>query len=203
MKRLLLPFLFLVPLASYAQTSNSTEPPSLLDKGILNVGLNIGSGGQANDSQTSLHFSPRLQYFVANRWAFALDGRYEQKKSSRDRFIGAGLSTRVYFLNARRLAIFGQAGAVVGQSRDYYTNDWGWCGVGRPNDYQPERNHSNSVDLQAAASTGVRYSLCKRLSLEASVERVLFDSRSGDSRGCSYTITGAWRAGVGVNYRLR
>lgn len=200
MKKLLFPFLFLVSLANHAQSPAAAETPSLLDKGVLNVGLNFGSGEQANDSQASLHFSPRLQYFVANRWALALDGRYEQKKSSRDRFLGAGLSTRVYFLNARRLAIFGQAGAVVGQTRSY-DNFW-YCGVGETNS-EPKRNYAQVVDLQAAASTGIQYSLCKRLSLEASIERVLFDSRAGDLRGCSYTIAGAWRAGVGVNYRLR
>lgn len=200
MKKLLLPLLFLIPLASHAQSPAAAKTPSLLDKGTLNVGLNFGSGAQANDSQASLHFSPRLQYFVANRWAFALDGRYEQKKSSRDRFLGAGLSTRVYLLNARRLAVFGQAGAVVGQTRDNYTLIR--CGVGIPIDYQPESGYSNSVDLQAAASTGIQYNLCKRLSLEASIERVLFDSRDGDSRGCSYTVTGAWWGSVGVNYRL-
>ncbi len=203
MKNFLLPLLFLVPLANYAQSPDIAGPPSLPDKGTINVGLNVGGGEQANDSQNSLHFSPRLQYFVANRWAIALDGRYEQSKASRDRFLGAGLSTRVYFLNARRLAMFGQAGAVVGQSRDYYNNDWGWCGVGRPDNYQPESSYSNLVGLQAAAGVGVQYSLCKRLSLEASVERVLFDSRDGDLRGCSYTLTGAWRGNVGVNYRLR
>lgn len=200
MKKLLLPLLFLVPLASYAQTFNPTEPPALLNKGILNVGLNVGSGEQANDSQTSLHFSPRLQYFVANRWAVALDGRYEQKRASKNRFLGAGLSTRVYFLNARRLAVFGQAGAIIGQTRNY--DSWWYCSVGEVGP-PPEKHYFQVVDLQASTSAGIQYSLCKRLSLEASFERVLFDSRSGDSRGCSYTITGAWRAGVGVNYRLR
>lgn len=199
MKKLLLPLFFLVSLNSHAQ-SPAVEAPALLDKGTINVGLNVGSGEQANDSQTSLHFSPRLQYFVANGWAFALDGRYEQKKASRDRFLGAGLSTRIYFLNARRLAVFGQAGAIVGQTRNY--DRFWYCAVGQVGP-PPEKHYFQVVDLQASASAGVQYSLCKRLSLEASVERVLFDSRSGDSRGCSYTITGAWRAGVGVNYRLR
>ncbi len=174
-----------------------------LHKGNLVAGLSFGSGQQANDRETSLNFTPRLQYFVANHWSIALDGRYEQKKDSYNRYLGAGLSTRYYTLRAHRLSLFGQASATLGQTRDH-DFFWGWCGTGLPSDYQSTRYHSKRLDLQTALSAGTQYALGKRLSMEASIERVLFDTRTGDAYDLSCgTINGAWRANVGINYRLR
>ena len=197
-----LPFLFaILPLASIAQTSAPwLTGPSPIDKGTLNVGVGFGSGQQDNGWETSLHFAPRLQYFIASGWSVALDGRYEQKKASRNYFLGGGLSTRIYFFQSRRLGVFGQAGAALGQTRNY--DDLWFCGVGLT-ESQLRQTHIKSVDLQAAASAGLQYSLCRRLSVEAGVERVLFDSRFGGAYGCGTGLAKSWRANVGVNYRLR
>ncbi len=193
-----------MPLIGRAQTTASQPANQPFGgKGTLSVGIGFGGGQQANDLTNSLHISPRIQYFVADRWSLSLDGRYEKKWQSFNHFLDGGLSTRYYFLQARRLGAYGQARATLGQTRDHDFY-WGWCGVGLPDDYQSTRYHSKRLDIQAAVGTGLQYNVCGRLSLEAGVERVLLDTRLGYGYDLSNDgLNGAWRGNIGVNYRLR
>jgi len=166
----------------------------LLGKGHLAVGISAAQGYKGS-RQTTISFNPRMQYFLADGWSVALEGRYLKSTSSDFpnsfpfTYVGAGLSTRYYFLRGSRFALFAQLGASYGQSKynryeplDPYTTMNG--GV---------RNNN----WQTNAGLGAHYRLGKRWSLEVTAERSWLPS--------SYLTPdfSRWQASIGLNYRLK
>lgn len=160
----------------------------LLGKGRVNVGVSAGQGYKGSYSTTNF-YSPRIQYFLADAWSVALEGRYLKSASFYPfTYLGAGLSTRYYFLRGNRFALFAQLGAAYGQSK-YEKFD--------PVDVPASINGIRNNNWQTNAGLGAHYRLGKRWSLEATAERSWLQS--------SY-LTPAynrWQASIGINYQLK
>jgi hypothetical protein len=175
------------PFYGYAQVADDKQQ-ELLGQGRLNVGVSVG-GGSGGYVGNSGHIAPRLQYFLTDGWSVNLEGRYDNNSGSQTAFYGGGLSTRYYFLRARRIALFGQAGLIYGQQR-YYVDATGFSkrGSGTP---------VTDNTLQTNAGLGLHYRIGRRWSLEGDANRVLTNS----SR--SVVDASPWRVNVGVNFRLK
>lgn len=194
MKRYVLLLSLFLPLFGSAQATLDEHQRDLLGKGHLAVGVSVGQGYKGS-RQTTTSFSPRIQYFLADRWSVALEGRYLKSTSSDFpysfpfSYVGAGLSTRYYFLRGRRLALFAQLGALYGQSKyDRY----------EPSDpYTTIKGGARNNNWQTNAGLGAHYRLGKRWSLEATAERSWLPS--------SYLTPdfNRWQASIGLNYRLK
>ena len=175
MKRLFLLALALSAVTgSFAQVNRTPDhaadkQPDLLSQGKLHVGLNVNVGYGGSLVGMTGRVVPRLQYFLKDGWSVALEGRYETT-GNQFRYVGAGLSTRYYFIRDRRLAVFGQAGATYGQSRylTYYSS------ANPYNPINPGTLHEQKTNaLQVLAGLGVHYRIANRWSLEAVAERTL------------------------------
>jgi outer membrane scaffolding protein for murein synthesis (MipA/OmpV family) len=171
-----------------SQILPNAKQQDLLGKGHLNVGFSVGQGYKGSSSTTT-YYGPRIQYFLADGWALALEGRYLKSNSYYPfTYLGAGLSTRYYFLRSNRFAVFAQLGAMYGQS-NYDKYD--------PVDPFRSMDGVRNNNWQTNAGLGIHYRLGKRWSLEATAERSWLQS--------SY-LTPAynrWQASVGINYRLK
>lgn len=180
-------------LAQVSPNAQSTDDKQreLLGQGTLNAGVNVSAGYGGYVGLTG-RVVPRLQYFLKDGWSVALEGRYETS-GQQYQYLGAGLSTRYYFVRDRRLALFGQAGATYGQSRyrTYYdpADPYRLYNV---NTYQEYKQPA----WQVAAGLGVHYRLSNRWSLEGVAERTLTNN-VGLFRNYS-----RWQGSVGVNFRL-
>lgn len=193
MKRCVLLLGLFLPLLGSAQTVPDKHQRDLLGKGHLAVGVSAGQGYKGS-RQTTTSFSPRIHYFLADGWSVALEGRYLKSTSSAFpysfpfSYIGAGLSTRYYFLAGNRLALFAQLGVLYGQSKyDRY----------EPTDPYTTMNGIHNNNLQTNTGVGAHYRLGKRWSLEATAERSWLPS--------SYLTPdfNRWQANIGINYRLK
>ncbi|GAB3957225.1 hypothetical protein GCM10028805_49320 [Spirosoma harenae] len=194
MKRCVVLLSLFFPLLGSAQTVFDEHQRDLLDKGHVAVGISAGQG-YSGSRQTTTSFSPRLHYFLADGWSVALEGRYLQSTSSEFpysfpfRYVGAGLSTRYYFLRGNRFALFAQVSAVYGQSTyDRY----------EPADpYTTMKGGARNTNWQTNAGLGAHYRLAKRWSVEATAERSWLPS--------SYLTPdfSRWQASIGLNYQLK
>lgn len=180
-----------------AQVSPNAEPiddkqRDLLGQGTLNVGVNVSAGYSGFVGLTG-RVVPRLQYFLKDGWSMALEGRYETN-GRQYQYMGAGISTRYYFVRDRRLALFGQAGATYGQSRyrSYYDPANPYSIDGSLTNYREYKQPA----WQVSAGLGVHYRLGNRWSLEGVAERTLTNN-TGLFRNYS-----RWQGSVGVNFRL-
>lgn len=191
MKRLFLSVLLLSATASLAQVDRdhrADKQPDLLGQGKLHVGVNVNGGYGGNFVGMTGRVVPRVQYFLKDGWSIALEGRYEANGDF-FRHVGAGLSTRYYFIRDRRLAVFGQAGATYGRSRyRRYTFD-----PANPTQFWRE-DRANA--WQVSAGLGVHYRIANRWSLEALSERTLTNNVG------TFRNYGRWQGSVGVNFRL-
>lgn len=193
MKRCVLLLGLFLPLLGSAQTVPDEHQQDLLGKGHLSIGVSAGQGYQGS-RQTTISFTPRVHYFLADGWSIALEGRYLKSASSNFPFsypfsyVGAGLSTRYYFLRGNRLALFAQLGALYGQSKyDRF----------EPLDPYATMNGARNKNWQTNAGLGVHHRLGKRWSLEATAERSWLPSSS------STPDFSRWQANIGINYWLK
>ena len=185
MNRYLLLLSLLLPLSVFAQVSPDEKQRDLLGQGRVNAGVSIG-GGYGGTVGSVGHVTPRIQYFLKDGWSIAVEGRYI-RRSSAFTYMGAGLSTRYYFLRSKRVAVFAQAGATYGKIT--YRLESG-------NPYQTLLRLKPNA-WQANAGVGAHYRLGKRWSLEGTIERSQFpkDNLTPDfSR---------WQGNIGINYRLK
>ncbi len=177
-----------LPFIGSAQTVLKEHQQDLLGRGHVNVGFSVGQGYKGSYSTTN-YYVPRIQYFLANGWSVALEGRYLKSNSFYPfTYLGAGLSTRYYFLRTNRFALFAQLSAVYGQSKyDKYD----------PVDPIASMNGIRNNTWQTNAGLGAHYRLGKRWSLEATAERSWVQS--------SYLTPdyNRWQVSVGINYRLK
>lgn len=193
MKRYVLLLGLFFPIIGSAQTVFNEHQRDLLGKGHLGVGISAGQGYKGS-RQTTTSFSPRIQYFLADGWSVALEGRYLKSTSSNFpysfpfSYIGAGLSTRYYFLRGNKFALFAQLGALYGQSK-YNRYE--------PADPSSTINGVRNNNWQTNAGLGAQYRLGKRWSLEATAERSWLPS--------SYLTPNftRWQANIGLNYQLK
>ena len=203
MKNLFLILLLSVPTGVWAQSPTERTRQALPGKGSLLLGVSAGSG---HGEIQSRHITARMQYFMTEGWSLALEGRYESNQNqyrgiAKNNFRGGSLSVRNYFLQTGRFAAFGQAGTTLGSFRSY---DIFWCGVGLPDDYPSKRYHADRLYLQAQLGAGAYYRLNNRWSLEAGVERRLFDTNNFGCGGYGGNPdASSLLVNVGVNYRLR
>ncbi|WP_338869909.1 porin family protein [Spirosoma sp. SC4-14] len=122
MKKYLFVVGLVLPLAGKTQTLIDDKQQDLLGRGHVNIGVSVGQGHRGTYPTTN-YLSPRVQYFIANGWSIAAEGRYvvsniyPQTVNKPDyRLLGGGLSTRYYFLRGKRIAVFAQLGSTYGQS---------------------------------------------------------------------------------------
>jgi hypothetical protein len=176
-----------LPLLGAAQAGSDTGQPDFLTKGQLLLGVSVGAGYKGS-KPTTQSITPRIQYFLADGWSVAAEGRFLKASSLYNfTYLGAGLSTRYYAVRTKHLALFGQLGAVYGQSK-YNRFD--------PVDYLATMNGVRNNNWQTNAGLGVQYRVGKRWSVEAVAERSWLQA--------SY-LTPAynrWQASIGINYHL-
>ena len=186
MNRYLLLLSLLLPLSVFAQVSVDEKQRDLLGQGRINAGVSVG-GGYGGTIGTVGQVAPRIQYFLKDGWSIAVEGRYI-RRSSAFTYMGAGLSTRYYFLRTKRVAVFAQAGATYGKG-NYRTVESG-------SPYQTlSRLKPNA--WQTNAGVGLHYRLGKRLSLEGTVERSQFRK---DNTLPDFSL---WQGNIGINYRIK
>ncbi len=179
---------------THAQTSNDKQE-DLLGQGTIHVGVNVG-GGYGGYLGVVKRVVPRFQYFLKDGWSVSVEGRSEtiglraQSIISPVNYLGAGLSTRYYFIRDRRLALFGQAGLTYGQStfrRFDPLNPFSWSAM--------QKEHTRT--WQASLGLGVHYRLSNRWSLEGVAEHTL--TNFIDFNTTNYS---RWQGSIGLNYRL-
>jgi outer membrane protein assembly factor BamA len=188
MKQIVLLSILMLPLLATAQVQVNEKQQDLLGKGNMGVGISVGQGYRGNYPTTN-SITPSVHYFLANGWSIALEGRYLKANSVYDfTYLGAGLSTRYYFLRGNRFALFAKLGVVYGQS-NYHKWD--------PTDVEASLKDIPNANWQTNAGLGVLYRLGKRWSIEAVAERSWLPS--------SYLTPdyNRWQASIGINYRLR
>lgn len=184
---------FLASLLAIASTTNAQiindKQQDLLGQGSLHVGANANLG-YSGFSGLNARFTPRIQYFLTDGWSVAAEGRIETNGRQYS-YVGAGLSTRYYFIRDRRLAVFGQAGATYGQSTFL-----------RPDPASSfnlvNGRRESSPTLQVSAGLGVHYRLSERWSIEGMAERTITNYRS-----IGLTNYSRWQGSIGVNFRLK
>ena len=185
-------FALAVALPGFAAAQNTPtddRQTDLLGQGTLNVGVGL-SGGYGNYAGKTGRILPRLQYFLKDGWSLALEGRYE-RNGDQFQYLGAGLSTRYYFVRDRRLALFGQAGATYGQSH-YRT--YAYDPANPYSIYQTFGRQGSA--FQFSAGLGVHYRIANRWSIEAVAERTL-------TRYAGFTNYSPWQGSLGVNFRIK
>lgn len=184
-------FALLLPLGSFAQSSaDDAQQQTVLGAGRINLGVGVSQGyGQSTSSL--VRFTPRLQYFIRDGWSVALEGQFARNYFSQDRYTGAGLTTRYYFLRSRRFAMFGEVGASYGQN---INKKQSYNSVGLTDPVSTKTNL-----FRTHAGLGVHYRVGQRWSIEAGVTRAL-SGKQEITRDAAYA---PWRIGAGVNFRLK
>ena len=178
---------------SFAQVNQTADHATdkqsdLLGQGKIHIGVGFNGGYGGSFVGITGRVVPRVQYFLKDGWSVALEGRY-QANGDFFRHLGAGLSTRYYFIRDRRLAVFGQVGATYGRSR--YLTYYPGADLYNPNTWH---EHKDNV-FQVSAGLGIHYRIANRWSLEAVAERPL--TNVGAYRGI-----GRWQGSLGVNFKL-
>lgn len=185
-------FALVMALPSFAAAQNTSiddRQTDLLGQGTLNVGVGI-RGGYGNYRGTTGGVVPRLQYFLKDGWSVALEGRYE-KYGNAFQYLGAGLSSRYYFVRDRRLALFGQVGLTYGQT-NYRT--YAYDPTNPSSIYQSFGKYGGAV--QGSVGLGVHYRIASRWSIEAIAERTLTNT-------VGFTNYSRWQGNIGINFRLK
>lgn len=182
-----------------AQMLPKDKQQDLLGKGHINLGVSVGQGYRGGGYPTTTYVSPRIQYFIADGWSVAAEGRYllsnvyHQAGNKPDyTFVGGGLSTRYYFLRGKRLAIFAHAGTVYGQSTFYLNPD------------APSAPATLSTTWQTDAGLGVHYRVGKRWAIEAMGGRSWLHNSVFASNGFPPPADfNRWQVSIGLTYRLK
>lgn len=174
-----------------AQPTIDSKQADWLGKGAIQAGVSV-SGSYQYSSGLNSRFVPRLHYFVKKGWSVGLEGRY-QTNGRQSQYAGVGPTTRYYFIRFPRLAVFGQAGATLGQTR-YRTYSTEGIDPLLPTG---NRREQKLRTWQAAAGLGMHLRVSNRWAIEAFGERTLTNPR-GASR--SY---GRWQGSAGATYRLK
>ncbi len=185
MKRFLIVVGLLLPLHGFSQSSVDRKQQELLGQGKLNVGITVGHSFSGNTGAIT-QATPRIQYFLTDGWSISAEGRYS--KAGEDfTYVGAGLSTRYYFLRRTRFALFGQVGGTYGKST--YSKI-------EPTDPTRPLSSLAANSYQVNAGLGTHYRLGKRWSLEFTVERSKFQKL--------YLIPdyNSWQGNFSINYCL-
>ncbi|WP_093835029.1 porin family protein [Spirosoma endophyticum] len=191
MKRLLLLTGFLVPFLGFSQSPSDQKQSELLDQGHLNAGINIGGAFGPISSGDTKYLAPHIQYFLKDGWSIAIEGRHNVNGNF-SRYTGIGLSSRYYFVRDRRLALFGQLGASLGQSKfsgQALTDAMQYLPI---SSYSYERYKA----WQKSAGLGIHFRIAKRWALEGLGERAWTDL----NRNISYR---RWQGSIGINFLLK
>lgn len=187
MKNYLLAAMLLSPLLSSAQSV--TEVPSL-SKGTIQIGL-VESVGYNNKSGGFIRTSPYAQYFLRDKWAIQVEGRYDfygPTSNEVDMYLGAGLTTRYYFLNTKKLSLYGQIGYFYGV-RPNYTFEKVALG---PAITGLETKTTYLTQGMLNLGAGAQYRISPRWSLNAQVEKNFNKDRKA-----------GWNGTLGVGFRIK
>ncbi len=187
MKNYLLAAMLLSPFLSSAQSV--TEVPSL-GKGTIQIGL-VESVGFNNKSGGFIRTTPYIQYFLSDKWAIQLEGRYDfygPTSNEVDRYLGAGLTTRYYFLNTKKLSLYGQLGYFYGV-RPYYTYEKVALG---PAITGLDTKTTYPTQGMLNLGVGAQYSISPRWSINAQVEKNF--NKDGNA---------GWNGTLGVGFRIK
>ena len=177
-----------LPMLGAAQSLSGDKQQNLLGKGHLNVGIHVGQGYQGSYPTTNF-VSPSVQYFIADGWSVAVEGRFLNAMSLYDlTYLGGGLSSRYYVLRKKRFAVFGQVGAIYGQSRYH---KW------EPMDIEASLKAIPNANWQTSAGLGAHYRIGKRWSVEAVAERSWL---AATYLTPSYN---RWQVSAGIRYWLK
>ncbi|GAB3689042.1 hypothetical protein GCM10027592_04900 [Spirosoma flavus] len=187
MKPCILLLCLIAPLAGKAQKQADNKQQNPLKKGNVVLGLSAGHGYRGN-YPTTTSVSPQVHYFLSDKLSVAVTGRYMKAKSTYSiTYLGAGASTRYYYVKTNRFTLFGQVGATYGQTT-YDRFD--------PSDLRSVNGTRNN-NWQTNAGIGAQYHVGKRLSVEAVGERSWLPSSDLTP---SYN---RWQTSIGVNYKLK
>ncbi|WP_460971642.1 porin family protein [Spirosoma migulaei] len=197
MRRCLVLFFLMMPLVGKAQTLSNDKQQDLLGKGHISLGLSVGQGYRGTYPTTNF-VSPRIQYFIANGWSIAAEGRfltstiYHQSDNKPDyRLLAGGLSTRYYFVRGKRVAVFAHIGTEYGQSAFHLTPD------------APFSPGTISSTWQTDAGLGIQYRVGKRWAIEVMGGRSWLSNSLVSSSGFLPPADfNRWQCSVGINYRL-
>ncbi|NID08863.1 outer membrane beta-barrel protein [Fibrivirga algicola] len=191
MKRLLLVAGFLVPLFGFSQSPSDQKQGELLGQGHLSAGINVGGAFGPISSGDTKYLAPHIQYFLKDGWSIALEGRHNANGNF-SRYTGLGLSSRYYFVRDRRLALFGQAGASLGQSK------FSGQALEAAIQYLPTTtyNYERSTAWQTSAGLGVHFRIAKRWALEGIGERAWTELTKTLSHQ-------RWQGSVGINFLMK
>ena len=191
MKKLLLLTGFLLPFLGFSQLPSDQKQNELVGQGHLSAGVNIGGAFGPIPSGDTKYLAPRIQYFLKDGWSIALEGRHHVNGNF-SRYTGLGLSSRYYFVRDRRLALFGQLGASLGQSS--------FSGQAFQDAYQYVLATSYTYERykawQKSAGLGVHFRIAKRWALEGLGERAWTEL----TNTLSYR---RWQGSVGINFLLK
>ncbi|WP_461152163.1 porin family protein [Spirosoma pulveris] len=191
MKRLLLLTGFLVPFLGFSQSPGDQKQSELLGQGHLSAGINVGGAFGPTSSGDTKYLAPRIQYFLKDGWSIAVEGRHNVNGNF-SRYTGLGLSSRYYFIRNRQLALFGQAGASVGQSR--YSVEALEAAVHHlpATAYNYERNTA----WQTSAGLGIHFRIAKRWALEGIGERAWTELTNTSTYQ-------RWQGSIGLNFLIK
>jgi hypothetical protein len=201
MQRFILMSILLLPILSQGQLLPSSDDSKAVDKqtdllgqGTLNLSIN-GFGSYAGYRGANFRLTPRISYFLKDGWSLSLEGRHEQSAGSSSnigsaRYTGIGLSTRYYFVRDRRLALFLQGGATVGNTRFM-------AAFRDPSGVILPLRYVSTFTLQTNAGLGVHYRLSRRWALEGNVEGAWTDRHA--FRNHLYRTQG----NIGIVFKLK
>jgi hypothetical protein len=191
MKRLLLLIGILLPSLVFSQSLSDQKQDELLDQGRLSAGVNAGGAFGGNPIGAIQYLAPHIQYFIKDGWSIALGARHNVTGNFL-RYTGFGLSSRYYFVRDRRLALFGQLGATIGQSKF----SLGALDTGVNHLPIPPLSYERYRAWQTTAGLGVHFRIAKRWSLESLGERAVTQF----TRTTSYR---RWQGSIGINFLLK
>ena len=191
MKRLLLLTGFLLPSLGFSQSLSDQKQSNVLDRGHISVGINSGGAFGTTRVGVMQSVTARVQYFPLDGLSIGLEGRHNINGDF-SRYTGFGLSSRYYFVRDRRLALFGQVGASIGQSKVSAEALEAIFNYLPATSYTYERSNAK----QTTAGLGIHFRLTKRLSLEGLGERAWTDLNKTLS-------IHRWQGNVGINFLLK
>ena len=195
MKRYVLTLYLFLPFAGAAQSVVGDEKQQdLLGQGHLSIGISVG-GGYRGTYPNINYITPRIQYFLKDGWSIAAEGNY-LKSESAFTYVGAGLSSRYYFLRRKRLALFAHLGASYGKS-DYNSS------LSKPA-FDPNNRQSRiNNNWQLNAGLGAHYRLGKRWTVEAVAGRSWLQNLNPPLYSFIPADYNRWQVSVGISYRLK
>jgi hypothetical protein len=192
MKRLLLLTGFLLPFLGYSQSLSDQKQSEFLGQGRLSAGINVGGAFGFSFTGDTKYLAPRIQYFLKDGWFIAIEGRHNVNGNF-SRYTGIGLSSRYYFVRDRRLALFGQLGTSLGQSKFS-----GQALKEAPIQYLPTTSYSyeRNTTWQRSAGLGIHFRMAKRWALEGLGERAWTELTKTLSHQ-------RWQGSIGISFLLK